>query len=81
MSLTTLAPPSATLVLARLVHLLAEEAPAAHLDALAEELAATATPRERDLLLRAVERGRRIREVLERQVARQFHRLLGPAAG
>lgn len=71
MSLTTLAPPSAVQVLARLVHLLAEEAPAAHLDALAEEVAATAALRERDALMRAVERGRRIRDVLERRARRE----------
>jgi hypothetical protein len=71
MSLTTLAPTSTREVLARLVQLLAEEAPAAELDELAAAVHATAPPQAREALLRAVERSRRIRDVLERRTRRE----------
>lgn len=54
-------------VLARIMHLLAEEAPADELGAVAAEVAARPEGAERELLLRAVEHGRRIRGMLERR--------------
>lgn len=58
-------------VLARLMHLLAEEAPAADLEAVADVVAARRDGPERELLLRAVAHSRRIRGMLERRARGQ----------